>query len=90
MTGGRGVARFHLPPRRAQFEKRGPCVEVPVSVMYPSTRTEAAVAKAICAECPVRQECLDHAVRYREIFGIWGGKTEKERRALRRALRRAA
>jgi len=32
--------------------------------------------------CPVRQECLDYALRVREPFGIWGGLNEAERRAL--------
>lgn len=40
-------------------------------------------AKAICASCPVRVECLDFALANRELFGIWGGTTEKERRRLR-------
>ncbi len=38
-------------------------------------------AKAICGSCPVRQACLDEALRRREPFGIWGGLTEQERRA---------
>lgn len=39
-------------------------------------------AKAICADCPVREQCLDHAVRTPEQYGIWGGKTPRERRRL--------
>ncbi len=37
-------------------------------------------AKAICAQCDVRQDCLDFALRVREPHGIWGGLTEAERR----------
>lgn len=44
-------------------------------------------AKAVCAECPVRTECLEYALDAREAYGIWGGKTELERKAL---LRRRA
>jgi WhiB family redox-sensing transcriptional regulator len=36
-------------------------------------------AKAICAGCPVRRECLAFAVRTRQVHGIWGGTTEVER-----------
>lgn len=36
-------------------------------------------AKAICQECPVRSACLDHALRMREPYGIWGGRSEEER-----------
>lgn len=39
-------------------------------------------AKAICATCPVRIECLEYAIRIRETHGIWGGLTETERRVL--------
>ncbi len=39
-------------------------------------------AKAICATCPVRQPCLDYALRIREPHGIWGGLNEAERRHL--------
>ncbi len=39
-------------------------------------------AKAICAGCPVRIECLEYAIRVREPHGIWGGLNELERRVL--------
>lgn len=39
-------------------------------------------AKAICAGCPVRVECLEYSVRTREPYGIWGGLNEQERRML--------
>mgnify|MGYP001450285291 CR=1 FL=1 len=39
-------------------------------------------AKAICATCSVRRDCLDYALRIREPHGIWGGLSEVERRTL--------
>ena len=41
-------------------------------------------AKTICAACPVRTECLADALDNRVEFGVWGGMTERERRALLR------
>lgn len=41
-------------------------------------------AKALCTGCPVRTECLAHALDHRIEHGIWGGMTERERRALLR------
>jgi WhiB family redox-sensing transcriptional regulator len=41
-------------------------------------------AKAVCAGCPVRTECLADALDNRIEFGVWGGMTERERRALLR------
>ncbi len=39
-------------------------------------------AKAVCLGCPVRTECLADALDNRIEFGVWGGMTERERRAL--------
>lgn len=41
-------------------------------------------AKAICAGCPVRTECLAEALDNQIEWGVWGGMTERERRALLR------
>ncbi len=41
-------------------------------------------AKAVCMGCPVRTECLADALDNRVEFGVWGGMTERERRALLR------
>ena len=38
-------------------------------------------AKAICATCSVRKECLEYAIAIREPHGIWGGLNEVERKA---------
>jgi WhiB family redox-sensing transcriptional regulator len=40
--------------------------------------------KAICLGCQVRTECLADALDNRVEFGVWGGMTERERRALLR------
>jgi WhiB family redox-sensing transcriptional regulator len=43
-----------------------------------------AIAKVICARCPVREPCLEYALGIREPHGVWGGRNEMERRALLR------
>ncbi len=43
-----------------------------------------AVAKAVCATCPVAEECLAYAIETNQSEGIWGGLTAKERARLRR------
>jgi WhiB family redox-sensing transcriptional regulator len=42
-------------------------------------------AKEVCRGCVVSNECLEYAIENGERFGIWGGKSERERRRLRRA-----
>ncbi len=39
-------------------------------------------AKVVCQACPVRTECLADALDNQVEFGVWGGMTERERRAL--------
>jgi WhiB family redox-sensing transcriptional regulator len=41
-------------------------------------------AKTVCMSCPVRTECLADALDHQIEFGVWGGMTERERRALLR------
>ncbi|MEU8513778.1 WhiB family transcriptional regulator [Kitasatospora sp. NPDC048722] len=41
-------------------------------------------AKAVCSGCPVRTECLAYALDERIEHGVWGGMTDRERRALLR------
>lgn len=42
-------------------------------------------ARQFCRTCPVRTECLAHALDHQIEFGVWGGMTERERRALLKA-----
>jgi WhiB family redox-sensing transcriptional regulator len=41
-------------------------------------------ALKICRSCPVKQKCLEHALRVPEFFGVWGGTTADERNAILR------
>jgi WhiB family redox-sensing transcriptional regulator len=45
-------------------------------------RKAEAEAKAICAECPVTEQCLTRAIQIGEPHGIWGGLNPEERLAL--------
>lgn len=45
-------------------------------------------AREICAACPIREECLAHALANKERFGMWGGLTPIERRRIERKDRR--
>ena len=45
---------------------------------------DGAKAKAICATCSQVGPCLEYALVNRERYGVWGGTTERERRAIRK------
>jgi WhiB family transcriptional regulator, redox-sensing transcriptional regulator len=46
---------------------------------------QAAQAKAVCARCPVRIDCLNYAIETGQDAGVWGGTSEEERREIRSA-----
>lgn len=55
----------------------------PVGTGVPAA-LQAQKAKAVCRACPVREPCLEWALRSGEGSGIWGGTDPDERRALMR------
>ena len=56
----------------------------PIGTAGPAV-AQVAEAKRVCLTCPVRKHCLAWAVRHYQDYGIWGGMTELERKALRTA-----
>jgi len=66
--------------RLAACRSADPDLFFPVSAAGPALE-QAMAAKAICAGCPVRRECLTYATITRQQHGIWGGMTEEERHA---------
>ena len=70
------------------WQRNASCVGLDSSIFYPPTDREAGRAKAVCAECPVRQDCLEFALTVREKEGVWGGLTAVERQRLVRRRRR--
>ena len=83
--------------RRHAWHDDAACVGLPSDLFFgpdreaPSRRREReAGAIAVCADCPVRDDCLAHAASFPEVYGVWGGSTEAKRAAARRAGRGAA
>ena len=66
------------------------CRGIDPDLWFPERGEVTTLAKAVCAECPVRQPCLEYALANSERHGIWGGKSERERRTIRAARHKAA
>jgi WhiB family redox-sensing transcriptional regulator len=72
------------------WQVRAACRGPQAVVFFPPSTAERkdekldreARARAICSDCSVLEPCLEFAVRIREPHGIWGGRTEAERRVL--------
>jgi WhiB family transcriptional regulator, redox-sensing transcriptional regulator len=78
--------------RDNHWRARASCASVESDLFFPIGVTGPAVdqiaaAKAVCATCPVQSECLEFAIATNQEYGVWGGTSEEERRALRRAWR---
>ena len=74
----------------ARWRELAACRGIDLDVFFPGRGESAGPARQVCAQCPVRQPCLDYAITNRIVYGIWGGLTERERRALQSRLVRAS
>lgn len=60
------------------------CAQTDPDSFFPEKGGSVREAKAVCASCDVREQCLAYALEQGEPFGIWGGLSERERRRLRK------
>ena len=58
------------------------CATTHPDLFHPDKGSDGNEAKAICAACSVRIQCLEHAIRNREYQGIWGGLGPRARRTI--------
>lgn len=70
------------------WEERAACRGADVELFFSVEEEFQKQALEFCARCEVRSECLETAISNREMYGIWGGMLESERRSLIRDLRR--
>jgi WhiB family transcriptional regulator, redox-sensing transcriptional regulator len=74
----------------ADWEAEGRCQEHDPTLFFGPNRFEPkrerlareAAAKAVCATCPVVASCREHSLAAAELFGVWGGLGEADRRAI--------
>ena len=85
------MARPQLVPSRTDWFDDAACRDADTDVFFPTAEADAAAAKAICALCPVREECLESALEASPApEGVWGGLTRVERHRLVRRRQKAA
>lgn len=63
------------------------CRELPPEKFFPSDGVGVERAQRICEECPVADACLEYALFHHIDHGVWGGKSERERRRIARRRR---
>jgi len=75
------------------WRSQAACLNYNCELFFPIGKTGPAVdqteqAKAVCQRCDVVKQCLEWALQTDQDAGVWGGKTEDERRLLRHHHRR--
>jgi WhiB family redox-sensing transcriptional regulator len=73
-----------------QWRSMAACRSADPDLFFPissagQSMAQEAEAKAICAGCRVRRECLAFALRTHQAHGVWGGLSEQERHSVRSA-----
>jgi WhiB family transcriptional regulator, redox-sensing transcriptional regulator len=94
------VQRAAVPVREDTEDRRdwwrwAACRDADPELFFPVTaqgpaREDISRAKAVCADCGVRRQCLAFALATHQLHGVWGGTTEDERRLHLRNQRAAA
>jgi WhiB family transcriptional regulator, redox-sensing transcriptional regulator len=77
-------ARAAVRPPAGSWRSIAACRSVDPDLFFPASASgerleQVSEAKAICAGCQARRECVAFALRTRQMHGIWGGMTEAER-----------
>ena len=73
-----------------EWMAKGLCTNVPPARFFPSDGAGVEAARKICADCPVKAPCLEHALEQRIDHGVWGGCSERERRRILKTRRTGA
>jgi len=83
---GRGSTMPFVRPE--PWVARGACYGAGTAKFFNEQGKNTTEAKLICNGCPVRDDCLEYALRTSQRYGVWGGTVERERRWMRAEIRR--
>lgn len=70
---------------KPQWMEQALCHDYPLELFFPDVGDSRVVvneAKRVCQRCPVAADCLAYALEFDNLPGIWGGKTQRERRKI--------
>jgi WhiB family redox-sensing transcriptional regulator len=59
------------------------CAQTDPELFFPNKGCNVTIPRRVCAQCPVRTQCLEEALADSSLDGIWGGTTPRERQQLR-------
>ena len=68
--------------RELIWQDKAECKNYPPAIFYPEDSVGVDAARQICMMCEVQADCLEYALENKELFGVWGGTSERERRRI--------
>jgi len=71
-----------------EWVRQAACAGANPETFFPASGEGDVTAKAMCAGCPVRPDCLEYSLRTGPHWGVWGGLNDTERVALARRRKR--
>lgn len=72
------------------WREQAACLDTDPDLFFPAHPNDRCDdARAVCATCPVQEECLGWALERDERFGVWGGKNQQQLSAMRKVPRRS-
>lgn len=69
---------------RLDWQDGANCRGADAEEFFPNKGESTAEAKKLCRRCDVKAECLNYAITTNQEYGVWGGLSERERRAEKR------
>jgi WhiB family redox-sensing transcriptional regulator len=69
-------------PVELRWQESALCAQTDPELFFPEQGGSTVKARRVCARCEVIEKCLEYALSHQERFGVWGGMSEEERRAL--------
>lgn len=66
-----------------EWRDRAACRGMDPDLFHPVSGDDVVLAQAVCLGCSVTGECLDFALANGMSTGVWGGRSERQRRRLR-------
>jgi WhiB family redox-sensing transcriptional regulator len=79
---GTSTRQPNTTPAVPTWHDQAACAGSDPTLFYPTAAAHVRKAKQICRDCPVWAACLADALTRKENWGVWGGLTDVERRAL--------
>jgi WhiB family redox-sensing transcriptional regulator len=94
MIGFSSILLIDMDLRNTDWQINAECKKADPELFFPSgekgklTIEQIQQAKEFCVRCLVREQCLEYALGNGENDGVWGGKTKRERKQMKRAAGR--